>query len=409
MASDPLNAVRATNARLLRRLTMSPSNELVERYDDATPTELVADVVDQPHRSVNIPTLDDDDDFHLPMSWWVDRMLDDDAAFHERMVWYWHGHLTSSLDKASGQFMLDQHALLRDNAFGNFRELLRAITLDPAMLYWLDGSGSSADAPNENYAREMLELFTLGRDSRAYTESDVRAGARALAGYWVNGDAGGTVEFDPDAALNRPVTFLGELVRNVDDVVDAACDQPACASFVAGRMYEHFVGGTPTPDQLDDLATAFRDNDLDIAPLARAIVSSQSFLDAAGTRPRSSLEWFLGLSRLVDDQLDIWPLMELGHAPMSPPNVAGWPGDERWLSSGMVLSRAQLALNWSWDTPTLESDDPVTDVLRRAVLYEVSDATRNALEHIVDSIDGRREQSTLLHAAVAMCPEFALT
>src|ERR1700687_2170069 len=138
------------------------------------------------------------------------------------MVWFWHGHLTSSEDKVGDwKRVYDQHLLLRRHALGNFRELLQAITVDPAMLVYLDGDGSTADAPNENYGRELMELFALGRGN--YSQADVRAAAGALSGWSV--DDRGRPSFDPAAGPPRPVALLGHRVNDAASVVDAICDQ----------------------------------------------------------------------------------------------------------------------------------------------------------------------------------------
>lgn len=406
---DELTHTRSVNARLLRRLVLSPTTALVESYDEASPRELVDDVVSQPPLTPGNGGVaaDADDDFWAATQWWLGVMAGPSAGFHERLVWFWHGHLTSGAEKASSPSMLKQHELLRTGALGSFRELLGNITLDPAMLWWLDGSGSHVDAPNENHARELMELFALGRHSGAYTEDDVKAGAKALAGYWVDEDDGDRVVFESDDALTYSVPFLGARVRNVDDVIDTICAHDACPAHIAERMFEHFVGG-PLPEPVHQrLAENFRTSDLDIGVLANAIVTGELFLSGPPERPRSGLEWFLSLQRLVGSNLEMWPLEQLAHTPMNPPNVAGWPGTDRWKSTGHLLTKGQIALDHSWDTDTLDRSDPIGDVLRRAVLYEVGPTTRAALEELATSVEGRREQATLLHAAVAMCPEFS--
>lgn len=404
----PMSAVRAHNARLLRRLVLVPTPELVESFDEATPTELVQTVLDTAPSPASQPEYAEDSDHWAPTQWWLGRMAEADAGLEERLVWYWHGHLTSGLDKAGPAAMNLQLALLRRHSRGNFREFLREITLDPAMLLWLDGSGSAVSAPNENYAREVMELFALGRDSGAYTEEDIRRAAQALAGYRVDRDADGYVVFEPDYALRGPVNFLGRPAQNVDDVVDSICDRDECADHVASMMYEQFIGGPIDVAAHERAATAFRSSELDIDTLLRSLLNEPGFLDGPALRPRSALEWFLALQQLVGEPIDMWPLESMGQAPLNPPNVAGWPGTERWASAGMTLSKGQIALNNTWDTETLDADDPVTDVLRRAVLYEVSTETRTALDELADAAPSRREQASLLHAAVAMCPEFSL-
>lgn len=402
----------ATTAHILRRLTLGPTRAAIAELDGLGPDDVLRSVLDAAPIDVTPPTIGDDGDFFAATNWWMTVMRDPAGGLHERMIWFWHGHLTSGLDKSSPRSMLDQLMLLRRHALGNFRTLLREITLNPAMLHWLDGSGSDAFAPNENYARELMELFTLGRDSGAYTEADVINGARALAGYWVDdddeaGDGAGSVQFDSEGAIRRPVEFLGRDVRDVDDVIDAVCSHTACARHIARTLYIELVGTEPPSARLDELAALFRDGDLEIAPLVEAIATGADFIDAP-PRPRTALEWFLAFERLFDAELEIWTLESMGQMPLNPPNVAGWPGTERWVSSGMLLIKAQTALDMSWDTATLDPVDPISDVLQRAALIEVSPATRAALDEIVASTSGRQERSSLLHAAVALSPEFSL-
>lgn len=403
-----MSAVRARNARLLRRLVLVPTPDLVESFDDATPNELVDSMLDRAPVDVEQPVLDGDSDFWSATEWWLGRMAEPDAGLHERLVWFWHGHLTSALDKAGPALMNRQLALLRRHARGDFRSFLAEITLDAAMLRWLDGDGSDVSAPNENYAREVMELFALGRDSAVYTEDDVAAAARALAGYWVDEDDDAAVVFEPEGALRRSVRFLDRPVRDVDGVVDAICDRPECAAHVAAAVHEHFVGGPVDTAVHDRITHAFRSSGLDIDVLVRAVLTEPEFLDGPPPRPRSALEWFLALQQLVGSPIDMWPLESMGQAPLNPPNVAGWPGAERWASAGLMLTKGQIALDNTWDTATLDADAPVDDVLRRAVLYEVSPTSRDALAEVAAVASGRREQASLLHAAVAMCPEFSL-
>ncbi len=403
-------------AHVLHRCTFGPSAERLAQLADATPREVIDDLLAAPSTVDTRPpdVADESDDaYGRAIDWWLDIMRSPAAGLHERMVWFWHGHLTSGLEKCEPAPMVKQNALLRRHALGNFRTLLQEITVDPAMLFWLDGAESSAAAPNENYARELMELFALGRDAGAYTEADVRNGARALAGWWVEHDEGAgldriTAEFDHDLALRSSVTFLGRRVRTAAEVVDAVVDHPACAPYVAGELHEFFVGRPPDETRRTELAAVFRDNDMEIRPVVASILTDPSFLATPTGRPRSPLDWYLALERLTGERLDPWVLEELGQTPMNPPNVAGWPDPQRWLSGGAVIGKSQLALDLSWDTETLGDGDPVGEIIRRAALPGVSPTTRTALDRIAAADLGRRERSSLLHATVAMCPEFNL-
>ncbi|MEL6892785.1 MAG: DUF1800 family protein, partial [Actinomycetota bacterium] len=207
---------------------------------------------------------------------------------------------------------------------------------------------------------------------------------------------------------------LGQWVRGVDEVIDVVTGHEACPRHVATRVAEHFVADADLDAELvTRLADRFRDADLRIGPMLDELLHDDAVLHPTAQRSRSGLEWYLALVRLVgadrSDDWDVWPLDQLGQMPMVPPNVAGWPGESRWTSAGAILTKGQMALNGSWDADTLSDTDPVGDVLRRAVLYEVDPVTRRALDRLAREVEGRRDRSTVLHAAVAMSPEFSLT
>ncbi len=400
------------NTHVLKRMTLAPTADTIEAAGAATPTELVESLLTAPALDPGDPAMgDEEDDWFAVIDWWLDVMRRPDAGLHERMVWFWHGHLTSSMEKADPRLMYRQLQLLRRNAMGNFRTMLQEITIDPAMLWWLDGAESRADAPNENYSRELMELFALGRESGAYTETDVHNGARALAGWWVDDedDDGPRVILDAEIALRGSVEFLGRRVRTAAEVVDAVCDHPACPQWIAGKVYEAFFRRSPTDARRAELADVFRSAELEIAPLVAAVATDPAFVEERSPAPRSALEWYLATEQLLGERIDPWALELLDQVPLVPPNVAGWPGSDRWVSSGAMLTKASIALDHSWDTDTLDAADPVGDVLYRAGLSEVSEATRAALEDLARSVDSRRERSSLLSAAVAMCPEFNVT
>jgi uncharacterized protein (DUF1800 family) len=409
-AADPDDA--AVVAHILRRLTFTAHPDRVEQFAGVVPADVIEEMLTESPLEPDLPELGSDDDSGRIPEWWLEVMGRGDAGLHEKMVWFWHGHFTSSLDKASPALMMRQHMLFRTHALGNFRDFLRDIATDAAMLYWLDGAGSASDAPNQNFAREAMELFTLGRSGSPYTEDDVRAGAIAFSGWWVDGDNDDEVKFDTEAGPIGSIQFLGATVRAgedaVADAVDAMCDHPACAPFVAARIDTYLSGVEPDDDRRDALAKTFRDAGLELRPLVESIVRDPAFLAARLNRPRSAVEWFIAARVLLETEIDIYSLEGLGQIPFSPPNVAGWPGVARWVSAGAEFAKAEIALDNADDTPTLDPTDPVADVLRRAGLFEVSEATLQTLHQAVGAIDGRRDASTLLHALVAVSPEFSL-
>ena len=390
-------------------MAFGTNSERLAQFDGWAPADVIEQLLAEEPIVPEPPELGSDDDYGKMPQWWLDVMSRNDAGLHERMVWMWHGLITSSLDKASPALMMRQHQLLREHALGNFREMVQAIATDAAMLYWLDGAGSTVEAPNENFARELLELFTLGRDSGAYTEADVRAAAAAFTGWWVDGDHDDTVEFDPESGPQGAVELLGVSVASASEAVDAICNHPACATFIAGKVHLWMVGTQPADGHLEYLSQVFTDGGLAIRPLLEAVVRDPSFLEARLNRPRTAVEWYIAVRRFFDVEIDWWVLDGLGQVPFAPPNVAGWPGTTRWLSAGSEFGKAQLALDNAWDTATLDADDPVGDALYRAGLFEISDDTTSVLRQSIESIEGRRETASLLYSLVAVSPEFSLS
>jgi len=398
----------ALTSHVLRRLTFGIHPTRLAQFDGWAPAEVIEQLLAEPALEPVAPELGSDDDYSQLPEWWLRVMSRADAGVHERMVWFWHTLVTSGLSKVNPALMYRQHKVLREHALGNFRDLLQAMAVDAAMLYWLDGSGSTADEPNENFAREVMELFALGRESDVYVEADVRAGAKAFSGWWIDGDNSDEVRFDPDSALTSSVDFLGTTVRTTEDAINTICDQPQCARHIAGKLAHFLSGSQPSEERLSELAAVFADSGLQIESLVEAIVRDVGFLEQRNNRPRSSVEWVISLRHLFDIEIDGYYLDGLGQTPFDPPNVAGWPGDNRWLSAGNDLTKAQIATDHASDTATLDEEDPIGDVLARAGLFEVSDATIAVLTDAIGAVDSRRELSTLLHALVACSPEFSL-
>ncbi len=315
--------------------------------------------------------------------------------------------------------MWQQHQLIRQHALGNFRALLQSITIDPAMLLYLDGGSSVATAPNENYGREVMELFALGRNQ--YTQSDVHSAALSLAGWTVDYEQA-TSAFDAARGYPRPVEFLGKHGRlTAKDVIDIICDHPHCAMHVAGRIYYHLVGAEPTPEIATRLGQVMRSHNLAIAPVVAEILKDPTFMGSAMQRPRSPVEWVTAAVRAMElpDDGDPnqgadptrrfqWSQL-LGQTPFAPPNVAGWPDGSQWLNAGYALERERLALNAKPLDTIIQAEDPVTAALEQCALFTVSPSTRSALQSIVANVRDFTVQSRLLLAATIASPEFALS
>ena len=399
---------KAAVAHVLRRMAFGPRPGQVDRRGGAGAVALVEELLAAPAVALVEPQLGTDDDKAAMVKWWVKRMSADDAGLVERITWFWHTHLTSSFEKVEqARMMLGQHRLLYNNALGNFRELLQSITIDPAMLLYLDGAWSEGGAPNENYAREAMELFALGRG--VYTEADVKAGARALAGWTVSDD--GKASFDSTRAYDKDVTFLGKTGRlDTRTVIDTICDHPACAPHVVSKLYAHLIGTELTDARRDELAEIFRDSGLEIRPVVQNIVRHPEFLGtpARYARVRGPVEWRNAASAVLGINIDWNELWSMGQVPFWPPNVAGWPDQRRWLNAGVALQRAHIAHDSAWDSLAVDADDHAAWALERAGIYDASPATIDAITVAVARVEGRREKCTVALSLVVNATEFVL-
>ncbi|MEV6773114.1 DUF1800 family protein [Nocardia sp. NPDC051030] len=342
-----------------------------------------------------------------PVARWLGLMRDPGAGVHEKLVWFWHGHFTSSHDKVeTWELMWRQHVVLRRHAMGNFRELAHAVTVDGAMLQWLDGAGSVAAAPNENHGRELMELFTIGRGS--YSQQDVRAAATAMAGWTVED---GEVGFVREDGNGQAVQLLGRGVVNVHDVVDVLCDRPECARFVAAKLHYYLVGLPASEQRVDELAAVFTQARWEIRPLVEAILRDGSFATAVRTRARYPVEWVtaaFAVCGIDDPELAFGTMTALGQSPFYPPNVAGWPG-ARWLDPGAAVARAMLAVDAPVIREIAAAKDPGAAVFARAGIYDPTPATETAARDMAFALRRDAEQAaTGLLALVLTAPEFTL-
>ena len=367
-------------AHVLRRTGFGPYPGQVEQWSDLGVGALLDTVVSDAGIEIGEPRKQHRDDWAPLVSTWVANMRQPDASLHEKMKWFWHGHFTTNAEKVYDESLLwDQHRVLREHALGNFRDLTQAITVDAAMLLYLDGSESTDSDPNENYARELMELFTIGRGN--FTESDVRNAAKALSGWCVHYEEPYAVDFFPEEFYQGSVSVLGRRGRlHASDVVDIVCDHASCAPFIARKIFRYLVGTNPSSARLIELANVFRSGNLEIRPLIEAVLRSPEFLENRLSRTRYPIEWIMAASSVGNMRfVDPWWFELLGQMPFNPPNVGGWPSGPRWVGADQILNRASV-VNWISDGFDLLDDaDPVDDALRRTGLYEVSEQTRGAL------------------------------
>ncbi len=274
--------------------------------------------------------------------WWLDRMLRTKHPLTEKMTLFWHGHFATSIRKVNAPLMVAQINLFRSQALGNFRSLLLSVSKDPAMLVWLDNRYNAAAHPNENYARELMELFALGLGN--YTEDDVKNAARAFTGWTL--DKQSQFVFNPRTHDNGDKTFLGR-TGNFDgtDIVNAVVSQPIHQRFICRKLLEFFLYSDPEPDLIESVAAVYATSGYDLAKTVGTILRSNVFYSARAYRavPKSPIEFGIGSLRYlgygaVPADTAYW-LGRMGQEPLAPPSVKGWDGGPAWISTATLLAR----------------------------------------------------------------------
>lgn len=404
---------RAAAAALLRRSSLAPRPARIDALAGSSWDDMVDEVLDiatmQAAVEAEIPVTDERQDL---LRWWMESMSGPDSGIVDRMTWFWHGHLTTNEQSVDNTVLITrQMSLLRTNSMGNYRDLLQGFVIDGALLYYLDGAGSQAHNPNENLARELMELFSIGRGN--YSQDDVRAAARALAGWWIDDDEENEddpqVRFDRSNAFVAPLVFMGEQDDwDTERLVDRLCDHPGTAVNVSSKLWYELVGTELGTDEAVELGSWWQEADLEILPLVERILHSDDARDARYTRARTGLEWFVAAKAVAGFEFDnIWTLHDLGQMPYHPPNVAGWPKGDRWLRPGSLAHRAVLLGSLPLDDITGTTTD---DVLAACGIESVSDTTRRALELAGDADELAPEQQAVLRWRLALnAPEFHLS
>jgi hypothetical protein len=303
----------------------------------------------------------------LARAWWLYRMLLSPHPLREKLTLFWHNHFATSNAKVNNAgFMLGQYELMNRHALGNFRSLLQEISKDPAMMVWLDTSLSKKGMPNENYARELMELFSLGIGH--YTEKDVREAARAFTGWEIQQ---GKAVFSPARHDDGEKTVLSEKGKWTGaDIVRICLEQPSTPYFIAGKLYRFLISETvPAPHELlEPLAKQFRKSDFDFGALVETMLRSNLFFSPAvyRTQVKSPVDFALGIVRSLEARTGTTALAAalqgLGQDLFYPPSVKGWDGGPAWLNGQTLLFRQNLALTLS----SGEDKDPRDGVRRPA-------------------------------------------
>jgi uncharacterized protein (DUF1800 family) len=281
--------------------------------------------------------------------WWFRAMLATKAPLREKMTLFWHDHFATSIQKVKlPALMMIQNDLFRRNALGNFRTLTHEIAKDPAMMFYLDTQSSKKGKPNENFAREVMELFTLGEGN--YSEQDIREAARAFTGYQLN-RMNGTVEHFERQWDEGDKTVFGKTGKfDGDDVINLIFEQPQAAKLMAGKLWEYFAAEDPPTAAVEALADSFREAKYEITPLLREIFLSKEFYAAEVMRNqvKSPIQYLLQLLKQLDLQeapqgYTQVAQQQLGQVLFMPPNVAGWDWGKAWINTSTLLTRYNIA------------------------------------------------------------------
>lgn len=319
---------------------------------------------------------------------WIQVWLDDCVThpLRARLTLFWHNHFVAEFGIYNcTSYMYQYHRLLQEHALGNFKNFVRDIGLTPAMLVYLNGLENYKSLPNENYARELYELFALGADN-GYTQQDIEETARALTG-WVNiQDFCGGISFNPQQHDDGPKTIFGQTGNwNYFDVIDILFEQRAeeVATFICTKLYTHFVHPEPDESIISGLAATLQANDWELEPVLRQLFLSEHFFDPQVMRTviKSPIEYCFQILRegnlsITDDaKLALfYGSAQLGQELLNPINVAGWPGNRSWISTSTLRFRWEV-LDWMmWEG--IEKEQQL-ELLRELVISVVEDDTVN--------------------------------
>jgi uncharacterized protein (DUF1800 family) len=290
----------------------------------------------------------------LVQRWWLARMISTGRPLEEKLTLFWHGHFATGYRTIENSWhMLRQNAFLRTNAAGNFADLVRGIIRDPAMLKYLDNDENRRRSPNENLARELMELFTLG-EGNGYGERDIKEGARALTGFTFR---------DNDFVFNRdehdptPKTILGRTgAFGGDEFVSILLEQPVASRFIASKLYKHFVNDAPTPpkdagDAVDRLAREFRSKRYEIRPVLRMLFRSRHFYAAENRLSvvKSPVQLMVQAIRSLGTPVrEMGALVQagdlMGQQLFQPPSVKGWDGGRSWINTATMFVRQNIVV-----------------------------------------------------------------
>lgn len=283
---------------------------------------------------------------------WVNQMAKSTNPLIERMTLFWHGHF-ACINKINPYLSENQNNTIRQYALGNFKDLVLAISKDPAMIRFLNNQQNKKNSPNENYARELMELFTIGRGN--YSENDIKEAARAFTGWHSN--MRGEFFFNKRQHDFGEKTFMGQTgIWNGEDIIDIILEKKETAQFIATKVYRYFVNEKVNQQHIEELTESFYNSNYNIETLMREVFTSEWFYDKEhiGSKIKSPIDLLVGIMKTLNVKFEDTKsviLIEklLGQILFNPPNVAGWSGDKAWIDNASLMIRLNL-VNYLFQT-----------------------------------------------------------
>jgi uncharacterized protein (DUF1800 family) len=418
--SDP----RVRAGHLLRRAGFGGTAAEIDRFAAMTTTAMTQAVLDYQQTSNaaldgQLPSLDltsaKGPTAGAIQAWWLQRMVQSARPLEEKMTLFWHGLLTSGLDKAGPAQMYVQNDLFRKMALANFDDLLKAVSKDPAMMVYLDTETNRKGKPNENYARELMELFTTGIGH--YTEDDVRESARSFTGWTLQG--GAQLRYTTRSAFvprffdSGQKTFMGKTGNFTgDDIVEMLVPLRATAERLSGRLFSFFAYPNPEPEIVQHLADTFQQSHYNAGAVVREIFSLDAFYSTKAYRALVKSPAELTAQTLRATGADARGFLAAANAmgPMGqvlfyPPNVAGWPGGTSWINSSTLLNRINFANAAARRAAAASPGQTVDQLTANLIDGKLTSDTRDGLQSFATAHPD--DHAGLLFMALAT-PEFQL-
>ena len=353
------------------------------------------------------------------IAWWLKRMAYGPFPLQERLTFFWHGHFTTSArDERQAMLMWRQQELLRQQAAANFKQFVHKISRDPAMIDYLNNNQNRKTSPNENYARELMELFTLGIGN--YTEQDIKESARAFTGWAHDGEDFIFREREHDTGQK---TFFGKTGDfDGDAIIDIIFQHKAVAPYICSRLWSHFVYENPEPELMNSLGEVLRQNNWDLRPVLRIMFTSNAFYSpkAMGTQIKSPVQLVVGLARQLEVEWNerfrpmVQTLDAMGQVPLMPPNVKGWPGGRMWINTSTLFVRYNTAVSIVGQA-RLSALTPSGLTPAQAASYWLNRLVQRPVEArqlaiLTESLGGKTDETSLkkMVGLIVSMPEFQL-